>query len=217
MRLKYAITIGDPKSAQIVAVQSRSTGNSHLSRDDIVTALGLTQSRCRTGLALIYAKYTKDPYSAEMALAGLQQYATATAKKYFSESGSGFRIAISIMAMLALEEYCRTADTPGAKCLCGGRGQTRDLKKSKKNGFPVYQECKRCKGTGLRPLTQTRCHHAIIKHFPVSQSTYSRYWRPFYDDLLSWCYRQESLAEDSYNLITSLNPRFREMTGNEQV
>lgn len=207
MRLKYAITIGDPKSAQIVDYQARSTGDSHLSREDIVTSLGITQSRCRAGLALIYAKYTKDEYSAETALTELQKYAFTITEKYFPKySGSGFRIAVSTMAILALEEYCRTADTPGAKCLCGGRGEIRDLKKSRMKGIPVQKVCPRCHGSGLKPLTRTRCHHAVQKSFPLSQPTFSRYWNPFYDDLITWCDRQEAIAEASYNGFANLNP-----------
>ena len=207
MRLKYAITIGDPKSAQIVAYQARSTGDSHLSREDIVTSLGITQSRCRAGLALIYAKYTKDAHSAQTALNELRKYAFTITEKYFPKcSGSGFRVAVSTMAMLALEEYCRTADTPGAKCLCGGKGEIRDLKKSRMKGVPVQKVCPRCHGSGLKPLTRTRCHHAIQKTFPLSQPTFSRYWNPFYDDLITWCDRQEAIAEASYNGFANLNP-----------
>ncbi|ECI5353054.1 antitermination protein [Salmonella enterica subsp. enterica] len=211
MRLKYAITIGDPKSAQIVAYQARSTGTSHLTREDIITSLGVTQSRCRVGLALIYAKYTKDSGSAETAFHELQLYASTISGKYFPHpSSSGFRTALSILVMLALEEYCRTADIPGAKCRCGGKGEILDQKKSRMKGYPVHKQCPRCHGTGLKPLTRTRCHHAILRHFPVSQSTFSRYWNPFYDALLTWCYCQESVAEVTYNKYANLNPHFTE-------
>lgn len=211
MRLKYAITIGDPKSAQIVAYQARSTGESHLSREDVITSLGMTQARCRSGLSLIYAKYTKDQYSAETALRELQRYAASITDKYFPRTmGEGFISAVSVMAILALEEYCRTADTPGAKCRCGGKGQIRDLKQSRMKGYPIQKQCPRCRGTGLKPLTRSRCHHAILRYCSVSQPTFSRYWNPFYDDLLNWCLRQESIAEDSYNLITNMNPQVNE-------
>ncbi|MGN5574265.1 antitermination protein Q [Enterobacter sp. Lyrl_3] len=214
MRLKYAITIGDPKSAQIVAIQARSTGESHLNREDIVTSLGLTQARSRAGLSLIYAKYTKDRFSAESALAELQRYAASITDKYFpSKKPEGFCAAVSVISILALEEYCRTADTPGAKCRCGGKGEVRDLKSSRMKGRPIQMPCPRCHGTGLKPLTRSRCHHAILKHCSVSQSTFSRYWNPFYDDLLNWCLQQESNAEASYNWITSLNPLTLESSG----
>ncbi|WP_330983638.1 MULTISPECIES: antitermination protein [Enterobacterales] len=214
MRLKYAITIGDPKSAQIVAYQARSTGNSHLTREDIVISLGITQSRCRTGLSLIYAKYTKDPYAAATALSGLVQYASDNYKKFLPAGTSGnVQEALSALASLAIEEFCRTADTPGAKCRCGGRGQVCDLKKTKQKNRLILKDCPRCKGSGLKPMTETRCHHALFKILGISQSTYSRYWSPLYQALMTWCYRQEAEAEDSYNSLTSLRPRIAEAPG----
>ncbi|ELJ9990420.1 hypothetical protein VBR58_000816 [Citrobacter freundii] len=216
MRLKYAITIGDPKSAQIVAYQARSTGNSHLTREDIVTSLGVTQSRARAGLALIYAKYTKDHHAAATALRELQAYATEIATEYLPPNSSWeFHYAVSIMATLALEEYCRTADTPGAKCRCGGKGEVRDLKKARMKGICAHKQCPRCHGTGLKPLTRTRCHHAILPYFPVSQPTFSRHWNPFYDALLTWCDRQESIAEAKYNAYANLNPLAMETDNSE--
>lgn len=211
MRLKYAITIGDPKSAQIAAIQARSTGNSHLTRDDVVVSLGLTQSRCRTGLSLIYAKYTKDPHAAQTALSGLRRYASSVAGRYIPQNGGeGFHAAVSALAMLALEEFCRTADSPGAKCRCGGKGHVRDLKKSRQKNRAEFKTCPRCKGSGLRPLTQTRCHHALLKIISISQPTYSRYWSPLYRDLINWCEQQEADAETVYNLITNLSPSQKE-------
>ncbi|EMO5715222.1 hypothetical protein RVW00_000147 [Enterobacter bugandensis] len=218
MRLKYAITIGDPKSAQIVAIQARSTGESHLNREDIVTSLGLTQARSRAGLSLIYAKYTKDRYYAEIALAELLNYAASITDRYFpSKKQEGFSAAISVMSILVLEEYCRTADTPGAVCRCGGKGTVKDLKKSKQKNAHIDKPCSRCKGTGLKPLTQTRCHHALLKIMSISQPTYSRYWSPFYRALMDWCYQQEGDAERTYNMITNLNPLHIEASGHKAL
>lgn len=214
MRLKYAITIGDPKSAQIVAIQARSTGNSHLTRDDIIISLGLTQSRCRAGLSLIYAKYTKDSHAAQTALIALRHYASSIVSKYIPKNSSPVtNDAVSVLAMLALEEFCRTADSPDAMCRCGGKGTVKDLKKSKQKNKPIEKTCSRCKGSGLRPLTQTRCHHALLKVISISQPTYSRYWSPLYRELMNWCYRQEAEAEKTYNMVTNLNPLQSEASG----
>ncbi|EGS7662277.1 hypothetical protein I4R72_002378 [Salmonella enterica] len=214
MRLKYAITIGDPKSPQIVAHPSGCSGDDRLNRDDIVASLGITQSRCRAGLSLIYAKYTKDLHAAELALRDLQKYASSISWKYFSRIPDGnFPIAVSVMAMLVLEEYCRTADTQGAKCLCGGRGEIRDIKKSIKSGKPVMKTCSRCKGSGLKPFSHSRCLHVLTLFVSVSQSSYSRHWRPFFNELMTWCYRQESAAEGIYKRITTPFPFSQEESG----
>lgn len=72
MRLEYALTVNDPRSVMIAAIQSKSTGRSHLSKADVMTVLGICQSRKSLGLSLMYAKYTKDRMETNHALAALQ-------------------------------------------------------------------------------------------------------------------------------------------------
>ncbi|WP_234262567.1 antitermination protein Q [Klebsiella aerogenes] len=212
MRLKYAITVGDPKSAS-VEYQSRVTGNSHLTKTDILTALGVAQAHQPAGMALIYAKYTKDRGAAEIARNVLEKYAAGIRGKYLVPGGDDARAitaAVRLLVGFVLEDYCRTADTPGAKCKCGGRCEVQDMKASKWQGCPVMKPCPRCKGTGLKPLTHTPVHHALMKVLPMSQPTYSRRWKPLYDALLSWCYQQESTAERYYNDVAGLRPEVAE-------
>jgi hypothetical protein len=207
MRLKYALTIADPKSAQIVAYQARSTGDSHLTKIDVLTALGMTQARHRGGLCLLYAKYTKDAGAGKTALMELTKYAQSQARKYVGKiSGGRGGVAVRTLAMLALEEYCRTADTPGAKCRCGGSGEVCDRKETERTGRLVIIPCKKCHGTGLKPISQTRAHHSIVALVPgVSRATWYRVWSRYYEALLAWCYSQESIAEAEYQRITGLS------------
>ncbi|HBE9093198.1 antitermination protein [Serratia fonticola] len=207
MRLKYALTIGDPKSAQIVAYQARSTGSSHLTKIDVVTALGMTQARHRCGLCLLYAKYTKDIDAGRTALNELTKYARTQVRKYVGKiPGRKGALAIHTLAVMVLEEYCRTADTPGAKCRCGGSGEVCDRKATDRRGELVIVPCKKCHGTGLRPLTQTHVHHAIVALVPgVSRATWYRVWSRYYDALLIWCYSQEAVAESEYQRITGMS------------
>ena len=213
MRLKYALTIAAPKSAQIGAYQARSTGNSHLTKVDVMTALGMTQARHRGGLCLLYAKYTKDADDGRTALTELTKYARTQARKYVGKiPGRRGGIAIRTLAMLALEEYCRTADTPGAKCRCGGSGEVCDRKETELTGKLVIIPCKKCHGTGLRPISQTRAHHAIVALIPgVSRATWYRVWSRFYEALLAWCYSQESIAESEYQHITGMSELNKEI------
>ena len=39
MRLEYALSIGEPRSAMIQSIQSRSTGPSHLTQADVLGAV----------------------------------------------------------------------------------------------------------------------------------------------------------------------------------
>lgn len=210
MRLKYAITIGDPKSPGI-EYQGRATGTSHLTRADVIAAMGIAQAHHPAGMALITAKYTKDSGAMRTALLELEKYAQAIRGKYLGkDAGKSVTQAVAVLATHVLEDYSRTADTPGAKCQCGGRCEVRDLKESKRQGRPVMKPCSRCKGTGLKPITHTRVHHALLRFVSVSQPTYSRRWKPFYDELASWCYQQESAAERYYNDVAGLRPAVTE-------
>ena len=59
MRFEYAISVGDPRSMMAEVFQVRSTGSSHMTRADVLGALGMVQKREGIGLALVMAKYTK--------------------------------------------------------------------------------------------------------------------------------------------------------------
>lgn len=210
MRLKYAITIGDPKSPGI-EYQGRATGTSHLTRADIITAMGVAQAHQPAGMALITAKYTKDSGTMRTALQLLERHAQDIRGKHIgTDAGKSITQAVAILAAHVLEDYSRTVDTPGAKCQCGGRCEVRDLKASQRQGAPVMKPCPRCKGTGLKPLKHTRVHHALLQAVSVSQPTYSRRWKPFYDELISWCYQQENAAERCYNDVAGLRPAVTE-------
>ncbi|WP_420844700.1 antitermination protein [Limnobaculum eriocheiris] len=110
------------------------------------------------------------------------------------------------MSKLVLEEFCRTADTPNAKCRCGGGGQVCDREQTEVTGKLVMIKCKRCRGTGLKPVPKSRARMSIAKLMPsLSQSTWSRKWQPFYDLLLSWCYQESMEAEIEYSQITEVS------------
>lgn len=205
MDLKHALNIADPMSAHLGPFQSKSTGHYELSRSDILTVLGIIQSRKFVGLYLLYAKYRKDINAGEIALRALTQYAVEQKDNYIGKVLCKHGIsAIETLAIFVLEEYCRTADTPGAKCRCGGSGEVCDIKEKKRSGKVVIIPCKKCHGRGLRPLPQTRAHHAVAALIPgVSRATWYRVWSGYYEMLLTWCYLQESIAEKEFHTLTS--------------
>ncbi|WP_436411340.1 hypothetical protein [Serratia marcescens] len=58
----------------------------------------------------------------------------------------------------------------------------------------------------MKPVTQTRAHHAILALVPgASRATWYRVWSRYYDALLSRCYSQESIAETEYQRITGMS------------
>ena len=75
MRLEYALTVNDPRSVTTAAIQSASTGSSHMTKADVMTALGICQSRGGVGLSLMYAKYKKDRTEADKAIRAIHGFA----------------------------------------------------------------------------------------------------------------------------------------------
>ncbi|GAA3721217.1 antitermination protein [Oceanisphaera sediminis] len=202
--------MNDPKSPDAAAMQSvSSTATSGLTRTDILTALGYLQSKEGAGLALMYAKYAKDAGEFKRAVKAAATEAQALAIKVVGK-GKDRKAAViaQSLARLAVLEYCRTADTPGAKCRCGGTGRIADaelIARAAKDAKPdeLTRPCERCRGTGLRPVPASRVYRAIVTLAPeLAEHTYYRHWRPVYDSLLAWCYTQEERAEAGYMKLT---------------
>ena len=206
MRLEYALSIGEPRSAMIQAIQSRSTGPSHLTQADVLGALGLVQKYEGVGLALMMARYTKDKASHHKAVIGVMAECSKLAPKYvgaIKERSQG--MALKAIAALAVQHYCRTADTPGAACQCKGRGHVRDMEASRLHDKAVDKVCPRCGGTGLRPIPGTQVRRAIEPLLgTLSRGEWERQWYPLYQAVLSWCHVQESEVAALYKRVTAV-------------
>ncbi|MFQ2400408.1 antitermination protein Q [Aeromonas dhakensis] len=200
MRLEYALSIGEPRSAMIQAIQSRSTGPSHLTQADVLGALGLVQKYEGVGLALMMARYTKDKESHRKAVIGVMAQCSNQAPKYVGTIKSrGHAMALNTIAALAVEHYCRTADTPNAACQCKGRGNVRDMEASRLHGKPIDKICARCGGTGLRPILGTQIRRAIEPRLgTLSRGEWEQQWYPLYQAVLAWCYQQEVNTQECY-------------------
>ena len=104
MRFEYAITVGDPRSVMLQAYQAQSTERSHLTKSDVMTALGMVQKHNGAGMALVMARYCKDLGDAKKALLAVQAECTKIAPRYVGankERGHGMalrRVALSRMS-----------------------------------------------------------------------------------------------------------------------
>ncbi len=207
MRFEYAITVGDPRSVMLQAYQAQSTGRSHLTKSDVMTALGMVQKHNGAGMALVMARYCKDLGDAKKALLAVQAECTKIAPRYVGgnkERGHG--MALRRVAELALVHYCRTVDTPDAAChpqFCRGRGVIRDLELSRLHGKAVDKVCPRCNGTGLRPIPGTQIRRAIEPLVGgLTRGQWERDWYPLYLAMLAWCHQQEGEVEGVYKRVT---------------
>lgn len=208
MRLEYAISIGSPRSVMIQAIQSRSTGASHLTKADVLGALGLVQKYEAVGLALVMARYTKDKESHRKAVIGVMAECSKLAPKYvgaIKERRQG--LALKALAALVVQHYSRTVDTLGAAChpqFCRGRGVIRDLELSRVHGKAIDKICPRCNGTGLRPIPGIQIRRAIEPLLgTMTRNEWERQWYPLYQAVLAWCHVQESEVEAFYKRVTA--------------
>lgn len=206
MRFEYAITVGDPRSVMLQAYQAQSTGRSHLTKGDVMTALGMVQKHNGAGMALVMARYCKDLGDAKKALLAVQAECTNIAPRYVGANKErGHGMALRRVAELALEHYCRTVDTPGAAChpqFCRGRGVIRDLELSRLHGKAIDKVCPRCGGTGLRPILGTQIRRAIEPLAgELTRGQWERGWYPLYLAVLAWCHHQESWVVSFYKKI----------------
>lgn len=207
MRFEYAITIGDPRSVMLQAYQSQSTGSSHLTKTDVMTALGFVQHYEGAGMALVMARYCKDAGSARKALLAIQAECAKVAPRYVGAAKDrGHGMALRRVGELALIHYCRTADTDGAACQCNGRGAVRDMEASRLHGKPMDKPCPRCGGTGLKPVPMTVVSNAIGPLLgDVGRWKLERSWFPLYHAMVAWCHEQESAAQAFYRRITKMS------------
>lgn len=100
-------------------------------------------------------------------------------------------------------EPCETCNGSGQlthRCRCKGRGKVYDEEQSELQGAPVFKDCPRCAGRGFKQVPSSVAYNAIKHLVPdLTQSSWSRNWKPFYEKLTYKCYLEESIAEKSFN------------------
>ncbi|MBJ7222332.1 MULTISPECIES: antitermination protein [unclassified Brenneria] len=229
MKIEHALSLCGPKSASSMFtcreasptyVYRPQSGNRPISQarkgsvssagardsySDILLALGVVQSREALGLSLIFAKYNKDPDERNKAIAGIARFGLKQAPARVGKAaGRQMANCIVLMAKMAVEEYSRTADDPQNRCRCKGRGKVTDLAASRAAGETIEKVCPRCGGSGMKPVKSVSVYKVIKTLVPdLTQRTWSRNWKVFYDSLIAQCYQESTAAERLFSLITS--------------
>lgn len=105
-----------------------------------------------------------------------------------------------------VEELCVPCNGKGQlthRCRCKGRGKVLDEGQSELQGVPVFKDCPRCAGRGFKRVPSSVAYSAIKHLVPdLTQSSWSRNWKPFYEKLASKCYIEESAAEQAFGKVT---------------
>lgn len=85
---------------------------------------------------------------------------------------------------------------------CKGRGRV-VARESVENGAPVVKDCERCGGKGHSRTPAAAAHRAVQALLPeLSQSSWSRNWKPLYELLVSKCDIEEGVADGEFQRIT---------------
>lgn len=105
-----------------------------------------------------------------------------------------------------VNELCVTCNGKGQltyRCQCRGRGKVPDEEQTLLQGVPVIKDCPRCSGRGYRRVPSSVAYNAIKHLVPdLTQSSWSRNWKPFYEALTGKCYIEENMAEGLFSQIT---------------
>lgn len=102
-------------------------------------------------------------------------------------------------------ELCQECNGKGQlahRCRCKGRGKVLDEAKTELQGVPVYKDCPRCAGKGFNRVPSSVAFNAIKHLVPdLTQSSWSRNWKPFYESLTGKCYTEENEAEQVFSKL----------------
>ncbi|HAS8353523.1 TPA: antitermination protein [Vibrio vulnificus] len=83
------------------------------------------------------------------------------------------------------------------RCACKGRGKIPDIRQTELQSVPVFRDCPRCSGRGYKRMPSSVAYNAIKYLIPgLTQPSWSRNWKPFYESLTVWCISVEAQAED---------------------
>lgn len=86
---------------------------------------------------------------------------------------------------------------------CRGRCVVVDKTESERQGVPVKKPCKRCSGRGYERLPASKAYRAIQEYIPdLPESSWRCLYKPFYEQLITECEKQESIAGEQLSKVT---------------
>jgi hypothetical protein len=88
-------------------------------------------------------------------------------------------------------------------CRCHGKGKVVDREETERQGAPVMKTCGKCSGRGYARLPSENVRKAIcMSVMVISQPTWSRTFKPFYEALVTRCHSEEASAEKALSRVT---------------
>ncbi|KFK98113.1 antitermination protein [Serratia sp. Ag1] len=106
-----------------------------------------------------------------------------------------------------VQEFCQHCNGKGViakRCRnCKGTGKAIDRDATKASGAPVIKDCERCNGKGFSRMPSSVAYGAITALLPeLTQSSWSRNWKPFYEALVAKCDIEEGRAAAEFQKVT---------------
>lgn len=181
--------------------------------------LAIAGKDAQFGLHAFLAKHDVSKADKIKTIDALTQYAIKTAPKLVAKAaGSKLAPCMVILAKMAFEEYVRSAGSTGECVKCKGKGMLYnrkqvvkhpgiiskegvvitelDIRQSELQGVPVFRDCPRCCGRGYKRMPSSVAYNAIKYLIPgLTQPSWSRNRKPFYESLAVWCISVAAQAE----------------------
>jgi len=102
--------------------------------------------------------------------------------------------------------FCKSCGGKGVisnACRCHGKGVVLDEEQSKLQGVPVTKTCPKCSGRGYARIPGEAVRRAAgYAVMSISQPTWSRGFKPFYELLIIQCHKEESHADTMLSRVT---------------
>lgn len=199
MNLESAVKYFSPKG-MTPELNSPNTSPDALNGSDIMAAIGIAQSKSWFGVSLFLAKLGIE--DKERCVVELARYAVYKAPQPIRKvCGSKLEQCMRILAVYAFIDYSMSAET--ARCRCNGTGKKLDKAKTKLTGIPVLKTCERCDGRGYAKLPSSVPYKAVLNLLnELSQPSWSRHWKPFYEQLCTQCFKEESISSSIFSKMT---------------
>lgn len=88
-------------------------------------------------------------------------------------------------------------------CRCHGKGKVLDQEQTELQGVPVKKDCDKCSGRGYARLPAETVRVFICENITeITQPTWSRNFKPFYEMLITKCHQEEDLADSELQKVT---------------
>ncbi|HFF9481689.1 antitermination protein [Serratia marcescens] len=99
---------------------------------------------------------------------------------------------------------CKGKKVISNACRCHGRGKVLDKKLSDKTGIPVMKDCDKCSGRGYARLPAEQVRKALaLEGLEIAETTWRRDYKPFYEQLVTQCHKEESIADSMLAAVTA--------------